>query len=103
MSEQTDKINDSRDEMLDRVQTAGAVSIPPHIFEQLYLGPKNNVHGKLRQTFGNPTPVGKTAFSTWVRPGLTCSDSPGRVPPLHDASLYGASRVAGFWWLRSRR
>jgi hypothetical protein len=59
MSDQSSKPNDSRDEdMLDRVRTAGAVSIPPHLFEQLYLSPKNVVDGRLRHTFGNPTPVG---------------------------------------------
>jgi hypothetical protein len=58
MSDSDNKIN-SRDETLDRVHTAGAVSLPPHIFEQLYLGPKNDVSGKLRSTFGNPTPIGK--------------------------------------------
>ena len=51
------------DDLLERVRTAGAISIPPNIFEQLYLAPKNDIHGKLRQTFGNPTPVGKQAQS----------------------------------------
>lgn len=54
---------ESRDERLDRVRTAGAISISPELFEQLYLSPKNNVNGQLRRTFGNPTPLGK--ITTW--------------------------------------
>lgn len=59
MSDVNSKLESPRDEVLDRIQTAGAVSLPPHLFEQLYLGPKTDVHGKLRQTFGNPTPIGR--------------------------------------------
>jgi hypothetical protein len=45
---------------LQRIRTAGSISIPPELFEQLYLAPKNRVKGELRQTFGNPTPIGKS-------------------------------------------
>ena len=58
-SEQVYKNSESRDELLDRVQTPGAVSLPPHLFEQIYLGPKNNSDGKLRRTLGNPSPIGE--------------------------------------------
>lgn len=57
MSDQGSKV-ETREEMLDRVQTTGAISISPQLFEQLYLGPKNEVKGQLRQTLGNPTPIG---------------------------------------------
>ncbi|KAG9251372.1 GPR1/FUN34/yaaH family-domain-containing protein [Emericellopsis atlantica] len=50
------------DDGLDRVRTAGAISITPEMFEQLYLGPKNQVSGKLRATFGNPAPIGLAGF-----------------------------------------
>jgi hypothetical protein len=33
--------------------------ITPAIFEQLYLAPHNAVKGQLRQTYGNPSPVGE--------------------------------------------
>lgn len=80
MSDQNSKPNDFRDEdMLNRVHTAGAVSIPPHLFEQLYLSPKNAVDGRLRQTFGNPTPIGKSLLLSFSPPIVIqyCGVCPG--------------------------
>lgn len=48
---------ESRDETLERVRTAGTVSMSPELFEKLYLSPQNNVQGELRKTIGNPTPM----------------------------------------------
>jgi len=42
---------------LNRIRTAGSISISPELFEKLYLSPQNNVKGDLRKTFGNPTPM----------------------------------------------
>jgi hypothetical protein len=42
---------------LKRIRTAGSISIPPELFEKLYLSPQNAVKGHLRKTFANPTPV----------------------------------------------
>ena len=42
---------------LNRVRTAGSVSMSPELFEKLYLSPENRVKGDLRKTFGNPTPM----------------------------------------------
>jgi len=42
---------------LNRMRTAGSISISPELFEKLYLSPQNNVKGDLRKTFGNPTPM----------------------------------------------
>lgn len=39
---------------LKRVES---LSISPEMFEKLYLSPENNIHGDLRKTFGNPTPL----------------------------------------------
>jgi uncharacterized protein len=44
-------------EVLQRIRTAGSVSLSPELFEKLYLSPPNNVKGELRKTFGNPTPL----------------------------------------------
>ena len=49
--------NDSSGDALERVRTAGSISIPPELFEKLYLSPENRVKGDLRKTFGNPTPL----------------------------------------------
>ena len=49
--------NDSQGDALQRVRTAGSISIPPELFEKLYLSPENRVTGDLRKTFGNPTPL----------------------------------------------
>ncbi|KAI0107243.1 GPR1/FUN34/yaaH family-domain-containing protein [Nemania sp. FL0031] len=54
--------SEHHDEMLDRIATTGGISIPPEVFEQLYLAPKNRVEGQLRQTFGNPTPIALGGF-----------------------------------------
>jgi hypothetical protein len=42
---------------LKKIRTAGSVSISPELFEKLYLSPPTNVHGDLRRTVGNPTPL----------------------------------------------
>ncbi len=42
---------------LNRIRTAGSISISPELFEKLYLSPENKVSGDLRKTFGNPTPL----------------------------------------------
>ncbi|KAH8689340.1 GPR1/FUN34/yaaH family-domain-containing protein [Talaromyces proteolyticus] len=52
-----------KNDPLHRIRTAGSISIPPELFEQLYLSPQNRVKGELRQTFGNPTPLGNTPLS----------------------------------------
>ncbi|KAI0411431.1 GPR1/FUN34/yaaH family-domain-containing protein [Xylaria grammica] len=63
MSHQDHKVQtEHRDEMLDRTQTAGGISISPELFEQLYLAPKSRVEGQLRHTFGNPTPIALGGF-----------------------------------------
>lgn len=53
---------------LQRIATAGSISIPPEIFEQLYLSPHNRVKGELRQTFGNPTPIGTVILAGFYSP-----------------------------------
>lgn len=42
---------------LNRIRTAGSISISPELFEKLYLSPENKISGDLRKTFGNPTPM----------------------------------------------
>lgn len=54
----SDKDELTRDEILQKIQTSSSIPISPELFEQLYLAPKTNVKGQLRQTFGNPTPIG---------------------------------------------
>ena len=48
---------EDRQETLNRMRTAGSVAMSPELFEKLYLTPQNNVHGDLRKTFANPTPI----------------------------------------------
>ncbi|KAH7022068.1 GPR1/FUN34/yaaH family-domain-containing protein [Ilyonectria destructans] len=54
----SDKDELTRDEILHKIQTSSSIPISPELFEQLYLAPKTEVKGQLRQTFGNPTPIG---------------------------------------------
>lgn len=49
--------NESPENALTKIRTAGSVSIPPELFEKLYLSPESRVKGDLRKTFGNPTPM----------------------------------------------
>ena len=49
--------DDSNGAALNRIRTAGSISISPELFEKLYLSPENRVKGDLRKTFGNPTPM----------------------------------------------
>lgn len=62
---QTDELSDFQhlhgdmdsDTALQRIRTAGSISISPELFEKIYLSPQNKVAGELRKTFGNPTPL----------------------------------------------
>jgi hypothetical protein len=42
---------------LQKIRTAETISMSPELFEKLYLSPPNKVHGHLRTTVGNPTPL----------------------------------------------
>ena len=48
---------ESPDETLQRIRTAGTLSISPELFEKLYLTPKTPNKGNLRMTIGNPSPL----------------------------------------------
>lgn len=41
--------------------------MPPELFEKIYLAPKNEVKGELRNTFGNPTPLWVLFFCSQER------------------------------------
>ncbi|KAK4997171.1 hypothetical protein LTR66_003362 [Elasticomyces elasticus] len=56
---------------LNRIRTAGSISISPELFEKLYLSPQNKVSGDLRKTFGNPTPIALVGFLLSLTP-LSC-------------------------------
>lgn len=73
MSDKNHEIpSESISETLDRIRTAGSITISPELFEQLYLAPKTRVTGKLRQTFGNPTPLGRSNSSFNTQPSVRC-------------------------------
>lgn len=60
MSDRQSKMRDAAsDEMFEATRQQTNMTISPELFEQLYLSPKNKVKGELRQTVGNPTPIGK--------------------------------------------
>ena len=98
MSNQSSKVfGDHRDDVLDKIQTAGSISMSPELFEQLYLSPQNRVKGDLRQRLGNPTPLGKTQW-----PHRTISSnfriSIGRVSSLHDSCFHVIARMGRCRW-----
>ncbi|KAL1594374.1 hypothetical protein SLS60_010134 [Paraconiothyrium brasiliense] len=53
---------------LRKIQTAGSISITPELFEKLYLSPQTRVHGDLRRTVGNPTPLALLGFLLSLTP-----------------------------------
>lgn len=57
-------------DVLNRIRTTESVllPIPNDVFEKLYLSPKTPTAGRLRQTFGNPTPVSLLGFLTAATP-----------------------------------
>lgn len=57
MSSRDFQPSDSHEETLQKIRTAGSLSISPELFEQLYLTPKTRVKGTLRATLGNPSPL----------------------------------------------
>jgi hypothetical protein len=61
----------SRGDAIDRIRSAGAISMSPELFEKLYLSPVNAVKGDLRKTFGNPTPIAIVGFLISLTP-LSC-------------------------------
>ncbi|KAK7509525.1 uncharacterized protein IWZ02DRAFT_150385 [Phyllosticta citriasiana] len=56
---------------LNKIRTAGSISISPELFEKIYLSPQNKVKGELRKKFGNPTPVSLIGFLLALTP-LSC-------------------------------
>jgi hypothetical protein len=52
----------SRDDLLRRVQTADSVFLPREVFEALYLNPERNVPGDLRKKVSEKTPVASRAY-----------------------------------------
>lgn len=49
--------DESREDAISHIKTAGSITISPELFEKLYLMPVNNVKGDLRAKFANPTPL----------------------------------------------
>ena len=49
--------DEDRAEALHRFRSAASIAMSPELFEKLYLAPENRVHGDLRRTFANPTPM----------------------------------------------
>ncbi|KAK7430709.1 hypothetical protein QQZ08_002753 [Neonectria magnoliae] len=68
MSSDSKVVEEQREDILNRSQTGASITLSPELFEQLYLSPKNNVKGQLRQTFGNPTPLALGGFLLCTTP-----------------------------------
>lgn len=58
---------ETHESVLERVRSAGLLTISPEMFEKLYLNPKTSVKGDLRSTFGNPTPLWDPRMSNRTR------------------------------------
>jgi len=60
--------DETHEQTLRRIRTAGSLSISPELFERLYLTPQNAVKGDLRRIFGNPTPLALIGFLICLTP-----------------------------------
>lgn len=85
--------NDSGKDQLDRVRTTATMQISPELFEKLYLSPQNRVHGDLRKTFANPTPIAVLGFVVSLTP--LSMDLMG----WRGAGGVGAAQVAGYYFI----
>ncbi|KAG8528426.1 uncharacterized protein KY384_007344 [Bacidia gigantensis] len=81
----------SHTDALERVRTAGSVSISPELFEKLYLSPPNKATGDLRKRFGNPTPLALIGFLLSLTP-LSCD-----LMGWRGAGGNGAASTGAFW------
>jgi hypothetical protein len=68
-----------------RFELAKTVTLTPELYERLFISPKTEVKGDLRNTFGNPTPVGVLGFSVSVLP-LACAFSMSSPSELYQFS-----------------
>ncbi len=108
-----DDHNEGHAEALHRFRSAASIAMSPELFEKLYLSPENRVHGDLRRTFGNPTPMcvlsrcgnlhallkrlaWARSFPCLTRDQLTlaCEQWPRRLPPLPHAPIHGPHGLA---------
>ncbi|OJJ79087.1 uncharacterized protein ASPGLDRAFT_137519 [Aspergillus glaucus CBS 516.65] len=64
-------LSGSREDALQRVRTAGTLSISPELFEKLYLTPQTPSKASLRGVIGNPSALGLLGFSISLGP-LCC-------------------------------
>ncbi|KAG9846684.1 GPR1/FUN34/YaaH-class plasma membrane protein-like protein, partial [Aureobasidium melanogenum] len=77
---------------LQRIRTAGSISISPELFEKIYLSPQNKVAGELRKTFGNPTPLALCGFLLSLTP-LSCM-----LMGWRGSSNTGASDIGAYFF-----
>ena len=74
-SQQLD-IEENQESNLDRIRTAGSVTISSELFEKLYLNPPSEVKGDFSKRIGNPTPM-LDCFTILLPKPSSCAD--GRI------------------------
>ncbi|KAL9061547.1 MAG: hypothetical protein Q9162_000079 [Coniocarpon cinnabarinum] len=82
---------------LQRIRTAGSISISPDLFEKLYLQPRLGAAPKsgVRNIVGNPTPLGLCGFLLSLTP-LSCDLMGWRGTGA--ASLNGAASIGCYYF-----
>ncbi|RMZ78521.1 hypothetical protein DV737_g3791, partial [Chaetothyriales sp. CBS 132003] len=86
--------HDTHDEetSLNRIRTAGSLTISPELFEKIYLSPKNQVSNNLRSTLGNPTPLALVGFL------LSLSPLSNALMAWRGSGGFGAAEVGAYYF-----
>ncbi|KAK5947972.1 hypothetical protein OHC33_011013 [Knufia fluminis] len=83
----------SQDDLLKRARTDGSVNVPAAVFEQMFLAPRTEVKGELRQTFANPTAISIGGFLLCTTP-LSMS-----LLGWQGADRLGIATVGSYFWI----
>lgn len=65
----------------------------PEFFEKLYLSPQNKVHGVLRKTFANPTPLAALGLAMALMP-FSCD-----IMGWRGAGGNGAAGIGSYYFM----
>ncbi|KAK3704136.1 hypothetical protein LTR37_013976 [Vermiconidia calcicola] len=87
---------ETHESALNRVKSAGLLTISPELFERLYLNPQTQVKGDLRKIVGNPTPLGLVGFVVGLMP-FACNLMGWQHSNIGPNT--GAANIGDYWFI----